>query len=509
MASQVAEQTGVCPNGHVQDPGQLAVDVAGGGRELGLPGSAVRNHAYVVRGLGYVPESRLATGRFGRMFRSIAPCIPDDKRIEEITKRMSEPSGEQLDGDTPAGYTYLGQFVDHDITFDPTSSLDRQNDPDALTNFRTPRFDLDCVYGRGPADQPYLYEKPAVTSPPHFAIGGDQHQKDLPRSRGIALIGDPRNDENVIISQLHLTFMLFHNKVCDWLTADGESEYRRHRRGTEEVFDCAQRLVRWHYQWIVVHDFLPRFLARETFEDILHSEPLAPRGPEAERIRLRFFSWQHQIFMPVEFAAAAYRFGHSVIRGRYALNGEIRKPLFKKDSTDHLGGFRPLPQGWQIEWDRFFPVPGGSGADVQKIRKIDRYLVKALEEMPPELAGGESILARRNLLRGARLGLPSGQDVAAAMGLTPLTDEQLDLPDQGPAPLWYYVLREAELLGNGQHLGPVGSRIVGEVFFGMLMADPSSYFSNAPAWKPVLPGRTATDFTMGDLIAFTGFGVTP
>jgi len=175
----------------------------------------------------------------------------------------------------PAGYTYLGQFIDHDITFDPVSSLQRQNDPDALHNFRTPRYDLDCLYGRGPADQPYLYR----TGPrpiPHPVLGFDQRGvmflhgenrgdpddiasapfigPDLPRnSEGRALIGDPRNDENIIVSQLHSTFLKFHNRMV-------ECVFEECGMTGDDLFKEAQRRVRWHYQWVVVHDFLPRII---------------------------------------------------------------------------------------------------------------------------------------------------------------------------------------------------------------------------------------------------------
>ncbi|MEV4432869.1 heme peroxidase family protein [Streptomyces sp. NPDC049555] len=505
-------------NGDVRDPGQTAVDMAGGGEGLGPPASPIRNHAHVTRGLGYVPESRLPTGLFGRMFDRLDPYLPDGARIDAIAARMAEPAGDGLDGRIPAGYTYLGQFIDHDITFDPTSSLQRQNDPDALVNFRTPCFDLDSVYGRGPVDQPYLYQRTPDAGPPRFVVGTPKGEGrgelDLPRDpRGVALIGDPRNDENVILSQLQLTFMLFHNRVCDWLTAGDGSEYARHRRAGEEVFDCARRLVRWHYQWVVVHDFLKRIVDAVTYKDVLRQEPLVPQGDPVEQVRLRFFAWRHQIFMPVEFAVAAYRFGHSLVRPAYRLNATVGPlpvlspgpPAGTQHEPQHLGGFRRLPAGWQIDWGRFFHLAESDG--FQYARRIDRYLAAPLRALPPALAGGEiTDLARRNLTRGARLGLPCGQHVALAMGIEPLDDEDLDLPDGGPAPLWYYVLREAELHDAGRTLGTVGSRIVAEVFAGMLAADPSSYLGNAPGWQPVLPSARAGDFTMADLIRFTGFG---
>ncbi|MFI0088358.1 heme peroxidase family protein [Streptomyces bobili] len=520
MPAEVGGSAHLPPEERVGDPGQMTVDMAGGGTALGLPSSVIRNHARVTRGLGYVPESRLPLGLFGRMFRQLDPYIPDDERIDAIAQRMHEPSGDALDGKIPAGYTYLGQFIDHDVTFDPSSNLQRRNDPDALVNFRTPRFDLDSLYGRGPADQPYLYEKSRAEDPHLFVIGttkGDARTElDLPRDpRGVALIGDPRNDENVFVSQLQLTFMLFHNKVCDWLTAGGAAEYERHRRADEGLFDCAQRLVRWHYQWIVVHDFLKRIVDAATYKDVLRLEPLIPQGDPVEQVRLRFFAWQHRIFMPVEFAVAAYRFGHSMVRPSYTLNSRVGPlPIFTPRSVHdrcnelgHFGGFRRLPANWQIDWGRFFDL-GGDTTHLQHARKIDRHLAPPLRDLPPDQAGGAMAdLARRNLTRGARLGLPSGQQVALAIGIEPLDDEDLDLPAKGPAPLWYYVLCEAELHDGGRTLGTVGSRIVAEVFLGMLSADPSSYLCAAPGWRPVLDAARGGEFTMADLIRFTGFGV--
>ena len=141
------------------------VSRASSGNDLGYGRRRARGHGYELRGLQYVPVSRQFEGRFGRMFR-LPPFLPDQRRIDEIAELMMEHEPDPVHPDPaldnpaiPAGYTYLGQFIDHDLTFDPVSSLTRQNDPDALTDFRSPRFDLDCVYGRGPSDDPFLYEK--------------------------------------------------------------------------------------------------------------------------------------------------------------------------------------------------------------------------------------------------------------------------------------------------------------------------------------------------------------
>jgi hypothetical protein len=494
-----------------RQPEQRQADVAGYGAELQQPGRPERSHAYLVRGLAHVPESRLHEGRFGRMFRDLPPFVPGDDQIAAVAGTMVEQDPAAPGGDNeavPAGYTYLGQFIDHDLTFDPQSSLDRQNDPDALTDFRSPRFDLDSVYGRGPADEPYLYDK---GRPGGFLLVGEHDDVlDLPRNQQeTAVIGDPRNDENVFVSQMHLTMLLFHNKVLERLADFPDAA----PRAGEDAFTAAQRTVRWHYQWMVVHDFLRRVVGEETLDGVLRREPLIPGGRPVEQARLLFYRWRERPFMPVEFSVAAYRFGHSMVRARYRLNSVVPVlPIFTPDpvNTDplgHFGGFRALPAGWQIEWRRFFDIDKEAGEGPQVSRRIDTKVVPPLNELPPEVAPVVSSLIRRNLTRGARLGLPSGQAVARAMGVEPLTDAELSLPRPGPAPLWYYVLREAELRAEGRHLGPVGGRIVAEVFLGLLAADPSSYLAGDPGWRPFLPSATPDDFTMPDLIKFTGFGI--
>jgi Animal haem peroxidase len=285
-------------------------------------------------GIDFVPHSRFHHGRFGRLFRNLDPASHSAEALEALAGSMvdsNEPppqpggwGGQQPDpnqGDNPgipAGYTYFGQFVDHDITFDPASSLQRWNDPSALHNFRTPRFDLDSVYGEGPDDEPFLYDE--GTDRAKMLLGRSVPEKgefDLPRNgQGVALIGDPRNDENVIVSQLQVAFLRAHNKLAETV-------------GFEE----ARRQLRWHYQYVVVNDFLRKIVPTEVISSI------QPEGDLLEAPALRFFG--EQPYMPVEFSVAAYRFGHSMIRPRYDVNDVILdKPIF--DGAGTPGGGQDL-----------------------------------------------------------------------------------------------------------------------------------------------------------------------
>lgn len=478
------------------------------------------SHVHVaVRGGDLSVSSRLSQGRFGRMFRNLPVFATDLDALKALAESMISPAEPQKpvgDADDDenttidAGYTYLGQFIDHDITFDPVSSLTRQNDPDGLADFRTPRFDLDSLYGRGPADQPYLYGDDGVS----LRLGNDVGDGHLDLQRNTAeraLIGDPRNDENLIVSQLQALFIGFHNAVAASISVDQPS------LSPADRLKATQQQVRWHYQWIVVHEFLTKITGGTTLvEELLPARTIIGPGATGtiRRPDLQFFAWDDSPYMPVEFSVAAYRFGHSMVRPAYLLNDfvtaqrpptEPRVPIFSDDLNplSNLNGFRALPGQWGIDWTHFFD----HGDDrVQHSYRIDPQLAAPLGMLPgPPEAGITRSLAHRNLLRGVQLGLPAGQDVARAMGFTPLTAAELGLPAGAEsladrAPLWFYVLREAALTADGQHLGPVGGRIVAEVLIGLLAGDPLSYLNVSPNWTPTL-GPTTGEFTMRDLIA--------
>ena len=475
------------------------------------------------------PRSRLYQGPFGRIFDDLDPWRPDgvtedglqafclDIANTLMLERTGDPVPPPRDVDeasadaefssgVPAGYTYFGQFIDHDITFDPASSLQRRNDPNKLINFRTPRLDLDCVYGRGPADQPYLYEPDG-----RFIIGKttDSNLRDLQRNvNGRALIGDMRNDENAIVSQLQLAFLLAHNTLVGRAAAAGSSD----------PFAAAQRTLRWLYQWVVWNDFLPRVTNPAVHDEAL-TKVVKPTGRVVwERGLADVYSWSDQPFMPVEFSVAAYRFGHSMVRNAYQTNNPHRHfgvfaPIFDNTpgaSGDDLRGFRPVDKLNSLQWDWFLPMTSSAGPFPQMARRIDTKLANALAFLHEGVAGSPmNVLASRNLLRGIQFELPSGHDVAVKLGLTPMA-----LDPGEPGALWFYVLKEAQV-EPGNTLGPVGSIIVNAVFAGLLTGDPRSWFNVDPNWTPgadplLQPGTDDVDdaaWTLASIIRLSGLPV--
>jgi len=191
-------------------------------------------------------------------------------------------------------------------------------------------------------------------------------------------------------------------------------------------------------------------------------------------------------FIPLEFADAAYRYGHSQIRHRYQLNLQTDPvPLFPD-----LLGFRAVPRERTVNWTLLFDAPSATTA--QRSKKIDGKLVRALIEMPVAVTGECEIedyhsLAVRDLQRGQGVGLPSGEAVARHIGSAPLTAEQIGIAStgwHGETPLWFYILREADACAGGNRLGPVGGRIVTEVLIGLIDADATSFRQAGQKWRP-------------------------
>jgi hypothetical protein len=400
------------------------------------------------------------------------------------------------------GYTYFSQFVGHDLTYDPTPLEGPYLDPERTPNYRTSYLDLDHVYGGGPKHSPDLFcGEPGAEI---FKLGATtpaSYLRDLPIEDGIILLGDQadtRNLDNLILRQLHAVFLKFHNEAVKQLSAKPPTITRFKHLNSRAVFEQAERLVRWHYQWIVRHDLLPRILHPSVWnqQDRTVWAPSQPKDGFA---------------IPIEFSLAAFRFGHSMVRNAYGLNCRQKRVTI----SDLMAlGHRPspVPDDFVIEWGRFFDGLPGSGP-VASSSFIDTSIAAPLHDLSPSIIRLCSKMERsvepprlpvRTLLRGARAKLPPGQEVAdvlVSQGIIKsedrLTSAQLtqdtcnragsvlrDVGLEENTPLFYYLLKEAEVIGRGLTLGPIGSYIVAAVIEGALEADPNSYVSViGPDWK--------------------------
>lgn len=426
--------------------------------------------------------------RFGRLCPDVPCQISNGEALLKygaangpLECRAETSKGVETDNPRiPAGWPFFGQLIAHDITHD-RSPLQESEDVSTLENFRKPCLDLECVYGAGPVGQPYLYD---VHDPDKLLIGGSQSAiGDLPRNeQGLALVADARNDTHLLISQIHLAFLHFHNRVVDWI--------RDMRVRPEEVFDRAVRTVRWHYQWIVLHEFLPLIVGEDLVSELLEC------GPKLCR-------FSDRPYLPVEFSGGAYRFGHAQIRATYDVNANLRNvPIFPG-----LVGIRPVRPEFQVDWKLFFHL--GTTTLPQPSRRICPQLVPALMRLPESLVGQTPkpefhSLASRDLYRGHSVALPSGEAIARNMGLRPCGANVLEAMDGicSETPLWLYVLAEAEEQHEGEYLGEVGGRIVAEVIIELLRHDATS-FMNHPNWRPEL-SQSAGEFGIADLLRFAG-----
>jgi len=419
---------------------------------------------------------------------------------------MVEPESDACpDTSIPSAYTYLGQFIDHDITFEAKSDdMVKLSDTDfrvltpeeidtKITNGRTPGLDLDNVY-----------YNPAPRNCSRMVLGfvsGVRGGKafDLPRkprrlhdraNDRAALIGDKRDDENLIIAQLHVAFLRAHNAIV----ARGHS------------FDEARRILRRHYQWIVIKDFLPRVC-----DPWVVSEILAGGNKVFQPVL-------DGSFMPFEFSVAAYRFGHSMVRNQYVYNANFRNAkltdLFTQTAlSGDLGIFDTLPETWIIDWQNFLDRGPNCARPINTALSPALLGLTAFNKPMPV----EARLPVRNLLRGYMLRIPTGQSVASALDLPVMTaaqieevaasvsEEQLAAVRAGGfaerTPLWYYILAEAAAANSGT-LGPLGSTIVAEVLIGLVRGSKDSILRKKD-WKPVL-GETPGRFTLSDLLKLAG-----
>ena len=489
------------------------------------------------------PRFVIREDRFGRIFPELDPFYPEaSPRLLAALREIGAPGGlldatdaldkgpvalitdSGLNTNNPnntahtAGTTFMGQFLDHDMTFDLSSRLGQPAEPLTSPNARTPALDLDSVYGGGPLADPELYvpvDRGNREQPTKLRIEDGGLFEDLPRNENAsAIIADPRNDENLMIAGLQAAFIMFHNKAVDLVAGD--------RRDSSEVYRKARQLTTWHYQWMIVHEFLPLFVGQPLVSDILRNGRRYYRPPVG--------------FMPVEFQGAAYRFGHTMVRPSYRANriGDVDvmtgqpAPFFgmifdpagegQCDPVDLRGGAR-APRRF-IGWETFFDFgeleTDGVAAAVKPNKLIDTRISTPLFNLPlGTIASGDppTSLPQRNLLRHVTWSLPSGQSIARAMRVPALSGRdfpelrsfRLNLEDS--TPLWYYIMKEAFIMEGGLRLGPVGGRIVAEVFIGLLELDADSYVTASPRWRPTLPtrnGRVTGDFRMVDFLTFAG-----
>src|SRR6266849_4726699 len=405
-----------------------------------------------------------------------------------------------------AGTTFMGQFIDHDVTFDTSSKLGMTTDPFTSPNGRTPSLDLDSVYGGGPTGSSSLYDS-ADPAKLRVESGGvypavTNGFEDLPRmSDGTSIIGDPRNDESMMITGLHCAFIKFHNRQVDDARIAGKSY--------PDDYAQARQLTTWHYHWMALHEFLPLFVGPDTVNDILQN------GRRFYTVGLG------EAFMPVEFQGACYRFGNSMVRPSYRANlhgNNDRSAFFgfifdsgqngaTSDPSDLRGGFR-APRRF-IGWQTFFDFGDGQ---VKRNKQVDTHISTPLFTLPLGAIASHdqpTVLPQRNLLRQLTWSMPSGQSIASAMGITPLSKK--DLSELKPynfdtsTPLWYYALKEAQLLASALHLGPVAGRIVAEVLIGLIQSDPNSYVNVTPSWTPKASIKDASlGFRMTDFLTYAG-----
>jgi len=465
----------------------------------------------------------------------------------------------------PAGYTYVGQFADHDLTFKADDAFQIKGNEGV--NHRSTRFDLDSLYGAGPSLQPYLYSADGRSLLRGRALtqgGRASASHDHPRLDGVAVIADKRNDENVLVSQIAGAFADFHNALA--------------KDRPDASFEDLRQLVTWHYQWMLLTDFLPRLCGQQVMHDLLPcmADGL---GPNCGRSNRRITADLRPGEMPLEFSDAAFRFGHSAVRTIYRLNTQMlgsaeeqsrnpnaagRKFILAAVDQAGLNGHRAFPEEWAVDWGLFFEIRGAMTPDtipmgvekVQAAYKLDTSLVNPLAFLPEfSQSGGHSAttadgfakpkpgavanLALRNLMRGQKSGLASGQDVARAMGFDPIPDSELrvgkanvdgllvnksitDYGDsfRGQAPLWFYVLAEAQAHWNQSatahdgddfaknvlpgHLGPVGGHLVAETFIALMELDPDSVLHAPRDWQPSY--GDGARFGMVDLIRTAGLG---
>jgi Animal haem peroxidase len=461
-------------------------------------------------------------GHYSRLFGKPAEPIPrsEEAKLIELGNSMRYETEREGTLTPRVGFTYFSQFVGHDVTHDTTPLEGPYLAPQWTPNYRTPSLDLDHVYGGGPGASPHLYE--GEEGRETFNLGATTptgYRRDLPVEHGAILIGDQqdlRNLDNLILRQLHVVFLKFHNEAIRQLGYTPPTITGIENLAPGTLFERAQQLVRWHYQWIIRHDFLPRILHTDVWS---HQHRRTTRRPEPQK----------SYSVPIEFSLAAFRFGHSMVRNAYRLNCRQRRVLIGELMA--LGQrAAPIPDDYLVEWGTFFDGLPTSGPQASS-SFIDTSISRAMHGLSPgtiRLSNrleppDPSNLPVRTLLRGARAQLPSGQEVADGLlfqgriksddrlTTSQLTENTCDnsgsvlrnIGLERNTPLFYYLLKEAELAAAGLTLGPIGSHIVFEVIQSALEADPESYVSLAgsnwklPSWRFPSGSRRPVDSLIG------------
>lgn len=525
-------------------------------------------------------------GKF-RYYFPKGDALPERAEMPDLLDALADsmveatPPAPEQNSQIPPVFTYFGQFIDHDLT----ANTDRDSDisiidgainpeprpkiTDILGNLRDASLGLDSLYGDRVGQGDFANKLSGLLRFPGNAakmrlalpapVGGrvplpaTDNATDLLRlgfllRNGLltleellalpqplrdtfidaqtgepivsrAIIGDNRNDENLIIAQVQVLFLRFHNKLAD---ATGSRS-----------FETARRLTRWHYQWLVVNQYLPTVCDPKIVDEVVEME--AP-------LYTAFFD-EHggagpKMPMPLEFSVAAFRFGHSMIRGGYDHNRFFGEAVdgfdqiqpfasmndlfaFTGDGRMNNFGLDQLPQNWVIEWERWIKID--PARPNRSARKIDTELAPPLADLVNQPAGVFKHLARRNLRRGYRLSLPTAQACIAAVNkagykaIEELSAETLctgsgarqkAVADGGfdtKTPLWFYLLKEAEELGQGEHLGPLGSHLVANTLVGLIVNDLDSYW-NAPGgrWSPDHFDANNPIDSIEDMVRFCG-----
>lgn len=418
----------------------------------------------------------------------------------------------------PAGYTYLAQFVDHDISLDSQSRKAPWERINPLNSFneRVPVFDLEQLYGADAAESSkYLeidsaYLKLGKTSVPQGSTSKQSFLLDLPRRRDKkADIYDSRNDENLLIAQTQVAFATFHNTIVAKLQNNDLTDVK-------ELYKQAREQTIRHYQNIILKDFLPRIL-NDSLENILTNGHIFYKLSPTDKI-----------YIPLEYSVAAFRTGHSMVRNFYQLNLAKRQTL--SDVTEftgngELGNQKSLPSDWLINWNLFYDLPQ-TEAEKTKFNNALKFSTKISSALGDMRGKGlssfsrDSSLAAFDLFRGHLFGLPTGQELADEIGLTPLDSLLIEQclvelnatslvnAFKTETPLWFYLLAEAQKTQNGEKLGEMGSRIIAEVFVELIKRSPSSILDQGEPLKYNFPSATEPfygtngQFGMKEMLSF-------